>query len=115
MNAGNLGVDMQGWGKFIILQGEAMAVNFGFMLHNMPDESVRTINQRHKILTSVKSLFPKVVTFVKQETITNTFFIQRLCETFKYNTNVFLLVDVACPRDNKERIVVEMFMVHFVR
>nr|AYM54781.1 scarecrow-like protein 21-like transcript variant X2 [Cymbidium ensifolium] len=55
-----------------IRPGEALAVNFAYQLHHMPDESVSTENHRDRILRMVKSLSPKVVTLVEQECNTNT-------------------------------------------
>ncbi|KAL0321076.1 UNVERIFIED_CONTAM: Scarecrow-like protein 13 [Sesamum radiatum] len=68
-----------------VQQGEALAVNFPYVLHHMPDESVSTTNHRDRLLRLVKSLSPKIVTLVEQESNTNT----------------------ACPRDDKQRINAE--------
>lgn len=88
--------------------GEALAVNFPFQLHHMPDESVSTENHRDRILRMVKSLSPKVVTLVEQESNTNTApFVMRFVETLDYYTAIFESIDVALSRDNKERISVE--------
>ncbi|KAG5378328.1 hypothetical protein IGI04_026170 [Brassica rapa subsp. trilocularis] len=46
--------------------GEALGVNFAYMLHHLPDESVSTENHRDRVLRIVKSLSPKVVTLVEQ-------------------------------------------------
>ncbi|XP_077221938.1 scarecrow-like protein 21 [Tasmannia lanceolata] len=91
-----------------VLPGEALAVNFAFQLHHMPDESVSTTNHRDRILRMVKGLSPKVVTLVEQESNTNTtpFFI-RFMETLNYYTAIFESIDVTLPRDSKERISVE--------
>lgn len=88
--------------------GEALAVNFAFMLHHMPDESVSIQNHRDRLLRVVKSLSPKVVTLVEQESNTNTApFCPRFAETFSYFSAVFDSIDVALPREHKERINVE--------
>ncbi|KHG21504.1 Scarecrow-like transcription factor PAT1 [Gossypium arboreum] len=88
--------------------GEALAVNFAFMLHHMPDESVSTENHRDRLLRLVKSLSPKVVTLVEQESNTNTApFFARFLETLNYYTAMFESIDVTLPREHKERIDVE--------
>ncbi|CAL9072738.1 unnamed protein product [Musa hybrid cultivar] len=92
----------------VIRPGEAVAVNFPFQLHHMPDESVSTRNHRDRLLRLVKSLSPKVVTLVEQESNTNTTpFFPRFLETMEYYTAMFESIDVTLPRDNKERISVE--------
>ncbi|CAK9133351.1 unnamed protein product [Ilex paraguariensis] len=91
-----------------IRPGEALAVNFAFMLHHMPDESVSTQNHRDRLLRQVKSLSPKVVTLVEQESNTNTAaFFPRFVETLDYYTAMFESIDVTLPRERKERINVE--------
>ncbi|KAG9443467.1 hypothetical protein H6P81_014807 [Aristolochia fimbriata] len=88
--------------------GEALAVNFPFQLHHMPDESVSTQNHRDRLLRLVKSLSPKVVTLVEQESNTNTApFFPRFVETLSYYSAIFESIDVTLPRENKERISVE--------
>ncbi|KAL5581706.1 hypothetical protein UlMin_014148 [Ulmus minor] len=88
--------------------GEALAVNFAFVLHHMPDESVSTQNHRDRLLRMVKSLSPKVVTLVEQESNTNTAaFFPRFLETLNYYTAMFESIDVTLARDHKERINVE--------
>ncbi|KAH0939931.1 hypothetical protein HID58_007392, partial [Brassica napus] len=73
--------------------GEALAVNFAFVLHHMPDES---------------SLSPKVVTLVEQESNTNTAaFFPRFKETMDYYDAMFESIDVTLPRNHKQRINVE--------
>ncbi|XP_072972459.1 scarecrow-like protein 21 isoform X1 [Typha angustifolia] len=92
----------------VIRPGEALVVNFAFQLHHMPDESVSTENHRDRLIRLVKSLSPKVVTLVEQESNTNTApFFQRFLETLDYYTAIFQSLDVTLPRDNKERINVE--------
>ncbi|KAB1208676.1 Scarecrow-like transcription factor PAT1 [Morella rubra] len=91
-----------------IRPGEALAVNFAFVLHHMPDESVSTQNHRDRLLRLVKSLSPKVVTLVEQESNTNTAaFYPRFLETLNYYTAMFESIDVTLPREHKERINVE--------
>ncbi|KAH7546857.1 hypothetical protein FEM48_Zijuj01G0245400 [Ziziphus jujuba var. spinosa] len=91
-----------------IQPGEALAVNFALMLHHMPDESVSSQNHRDRLLRLVKSLSPKVVTLVEQECNTNTApFFPRVLETLNYYMAVFESIDVAMPRDKRERISVE--------
>ncbi|XP_031394824.1 scarecrow-like transcription factor PAT1 [Punica granatum] len=87
---------------------EALAVNFAFVLHHMPDESVSTLNHRDRLLRMVKGLSPKVVTLVEQESNTNTApFFPRFVETLNYYTAMFESIDVTLPREHKERINVE--------
>ncbi|KAF8105673.1 hypothetical protein N665_0157s0238 [Sinapis alba] len=88
--------------------GEAVAVNFAFVLHHMPDESVSTENHRDQLLRMVKSLSPKVVTLVEQESNTNTAsFFPRFKETMGYYDAMFESIDVTLPRNHKQRINVE--------
>ncbi|GAA0143705.1 hypothetical protein LIER_04321 [Lithospermum erythrorhizon] len=91
-----------------IQSGEALAVNFAFILHHMPDESVSTENHRDRILRLVRSLNPNVVTLVEQESNTNTApFFPRFLETFDYYEAMFESIDVTLPREHKDRINVE--------
>ncbi|PON88465.1 GRAS transcription factor [Trema orientale] len=91
-----------------IRPGEALAVNFAFVLHHMADESVSTQNHRDRLLRLVKSLSPKVVTLVEQESNTNTAaFFPRFIETLNYYTAMFESIDVTLSREHKERINVE--------
>ncbi|KAL6975328.1 hypothetical protein U1Q18_024123 [Sarracenia purpurea var. burkii] len=88
--------------------GEAVAVNFPLQLHHTPDESVDVRNPRDQLLRMVKSLSPKVVTLVEQESNTNTApFLARFVEALDYYSAMFESIDVTMPRDNKERINVE--------
>ncbi|XP_057544722.1 scarecrow-like protein 21 [Amaranthus tricolor] len=89
--------------------GEALVVNFPYMLHHMPDESVSTENHRDRLLWLVKSLSPRVVTVVEQESNTNTPpFLHRFVEMLKYYTAMFESIDVALARNDKKRINAEM-------
>ncbi|XP_022132845.1 scarecrow-like protein 13 [Momordica charantia] len=95
-----------------IRPGEALAVNFPYALHHMPDESVSTQNHRDRLLRLVKSLSPKVVTIVEQESNTNTSpFLSRFIETLDYYTAMFESIDAARPRDDKQRIRAEQHCV----
>ncbi|KAJ8532527.1 hypothetical protein K7X08_012450 [Anisodus acutangulus] len=88
--------------------GEPLAVNFALVLHHMPDENVGTQNHRGRLLRMVKSLSPKIVTLIEQESNTNTTqFFPRFLETLNYYLSVFESIDVALPRDHKQRINVE--------
>ncbi|KDP39030.1 hypothetical protein JCGZ_00787 [Jatropha curcas] len=88
--------------------GEALAVNFPLQLHHTPDESVDVSNPRDGLLRLVKSLNPKVVTLVEQESNTNTTpFLTRFIETLDYYLAMFESIDVTLPRDWKDRIGVE--------
>ncbi|KAJ0790310.1 putative transcription factor GRAS family [Helianthus annuus] len=88
--------------------GESLAVNFAFMLHHMPDESVNPQNHRDRLLRLVKSLSPKVVTLVEQESNVNTApFVHRFQETLNYYTAIFESIDVTLPRNDQQRINVE--------
>lgn len=88
--------------------GEALAVNFAFVLHHMPDESVSIENHRDRVLRLVKRLSPKVVTLVEQESNTNTAaFFPRFLATLDYYTAMFESIDVTLPREHKERINIE--------
>lgn len=89
--------------------GEAVVVNFPLQLHHTPDESVDVRNPRDGLLRMVKSLSPKVVTLVEQESNTNTApFVARFIEALDYYSAMFESIDVALPRDRKERINAEM-------
>jgi len=99
-------------GSVEIRPGEVLAVNFPFVLHHMADESVSTENHRDRLLRLVKSLSPRVVTLVEQESNTNTSpFFYRFLETLDYYTAMFESIDVACPRDDKKRISAEQHCV----
>ncbi|KAE9456534.1 hypothetical protein C3L33_11625, partial [Rhododendron williamsianum] len=82
--------------------GEAVVVNFPLQLHHTPDESVDVTNPRDGLLRMVKSLSPKVVTLVEQESNTNTApFVARFIEALDYYSAMFESIDVALPRDRK--------------
>lgn len=91
-----------------IRHGEALAVNFPLQLHHTADESVDVNNPRDGLLRLVKSLSPKVVTLVEQESNTNTTpFFNRFMETLDYYLAIFESIDVTLSRNSKERINVE--------
>ncbi|GFZ03275.1 SCARECROW-like 13 [Actinidia rufa] len=95
-----------------VQHGEALAVNFPYVLHHMPDESVTTRNHRDRLLRLVKSLSAKVVVLVEQESNTNTApFLPRFKETFDYYSAMFESIDAARPRDDKQRISAEQHCV----
>lgn len=88
--------------------GEALAVNFAFQLHHMPDESVSTVNQRDQLLRMVKSLNPKLAIIVEQDMNTNTApFLPRFAEAYNYYSTVFDSLDATLPRDSQDRVNVE--------
>ncbi|KAL5769304.1 hypothetical protein ACOSP7_015856 [Xanthoceras sorbifolium] len=92
--------------------GETVVVNFPYVLHHMPDESVSTENHRDRLLRLVKSLSPKVVTIVEQESLTNTNpFFHRFRETLDYYTAMFESIDAGSSRDDKRRISAEQHCV----
>ncbi|GLT74880.1 hypothetical protein SLA2020_466450 [Shorea laevis] len=88
--------------------GEALIVNFAFLLHHMPDESVSTINQRDQLLRMVKNLNPKLVTVVEQDVNANTApFFPRFIAAYNYYSVVFESLDATLPRESQDRINVE--------
>ncbi|XP_057532562.1 scarecrow-like protein 1 [Amaranthus tricolor] len=88
--------------------GEALVVNFAFLLHHLPDESVSTVNIRDQLLRMIKSLNPKLVTVVEQDVNTNTTpFLSRFSEVYSYYSAVFESLDATLPRESQERINVE--------
>ncbi|XP_076899295.1 scarecrow-like protein 13 [Bidens hawaiensis] len=111
--AGRSGSDVY-WGNLCVHPGEAIAVNFPYMLHHMPDESVSTTNHRDRLIRLVKRLGPKVVTLLEQESNTNTSsFSRRFEEALDYYAAMFESVDaklprnIVMPRDDKRRISAE--------
>ncbi|XP_071697324.1 scarecrow-like protein 21 [Rutidosis leptorrhynchoides] len=88
--------------------GESLAVNFAFVLHRMSDESVSIRNDRDRVLRLVKSMNPKVVTLVEQESNTNTApFYPRFLEALDYYNAMFESMDITLPREDRGRINVE--------
>lgn len=95
-----------------IRHGEIIAVNFAYQLHHVPDESVSTENHRDRIIRMIKSINPRVVTLVEQESNTNTApFFPRYMETLNYYTAMFESIDVALPRDDRRRMSAEQHCV----
>jgi hypothetical protein len=91
---------------------EVIAVNFAYQLHHVPDECVSMENHRDRIIRMIKSINPRVVTLVEQESNTNTApFFPRYMETLNYYTAMFESIDVALPRDDKWRMSAEQHCV----
>ncbi|XP_010518733.1 PREDICTED: scarecrow-like protein 13 [Tarenaya hassleriana] len=92
--------------------GFAIAVNFPYVLHHMPDESVSVHNHRDRLLQLVRSLSPKLVTLIEQESNTNTSpFLSRFMETLDYYTAMFESIDAGRRREDEERIRAEQHCV----
>jgi hypothetical protein len=88
--------------------GEAVVVNFPFVLHHMPDESVNTWNHRDRLIRMVKSLSPRIVTLIEQESNTNTKpFFPRFIETLDYYAAMFESIAAGSSMDFKQRINAE--------
>ncbi|NMR95878.1 histidinol-phosphate transaminase, partial [Vibrio parahaemolyticus] len=65
-------------------------------------------NHRDRLVRLAKCLSPKIVTLVEQESHTNNLpFFPRFVETMNYYLAIFESIDVALPREHKERINVE--------
>ncbi|XP_021740652.1 scarecrow-like protein 21 [Chenopodium quinoa] len=94
--------------NLVLKSEEALAVNFPFLLHHIPDESVGPQNHRDTLLRLVKSWSPKVVTLVEYELNTNSApFYPRFLETLEYYSAIFESINVTLSKDRKERINVE--------
>ncbi|KAL8171942.1 hypothetical protein V2J09_023746 [Rumex salicifolius] len=88
--------------------GEALIVNFAFLLHHVPDESVSTTNERDWLLRTVKDAGPKLVTVVEQDVNANTApFLQRFSEAYEYYSAVFESLEASFPRESQDRVNVE--------
>jgi hypothetical protein len=88
--------------------GEALIVNFAFLLHHLPDESVSMVNERDQLLRMVKGLRPKLVTLVEQDANTNTTpFLARFREVYDYYSALFDSLDATLPRESPDRMNVE--------
>ncbi|KAK3157427.1 hypothetical protein QOZ80_2AG0122060 [Eleusine coracana subsp. coracana] len=95
-----------------IRRGEVIVVNFAYQLHHVPDESVSMENHRDRIIRMIKSINPRVVTLVEQESNTNTApFFPRYMETLNHYTAMFESIDVALPRDDRRRMSAEQHCV----
>ncbi|KAJ6844110.1 scarecrow-like protein 8 [Iris pallida] len=89
-------------------QGEALAVNFSFVLSKIADESVSPANPRDELLRRVKSLGPKVVTVVEQEVNFNTApFPARFTDACSYYGSLLDSLDALAGRDSADRARVE--------
>ncbi|KAL2316573.1 hypothetical protein Fmac_030449 [Flemingia macrophylla] len=90
--------------NFQVRSGEALAVNFAFMLHQVSE------NHRDRLLRLVRSLSPKVVTLVEHESNTNIVeFYPRFLETLDYYSAMFesMNMNADIPREYKERVYIE--------
>ncbi|KAL7147436.1 hypothetical protein ABFS83_06G107300 [Erythranthe nasuta] len=87
---------------------EALAVNFAFRLHKLPDESVTTENFRDEMLRRVKGLSPTVMTVVEQDMNANTAPLTvRVRETCEHYAALFDSLEATVPRENPNRVRVE--------
>ncbi|KAL1565544.1 Scarecrow-like 8 [Salvia divinorum] len=87
---------------------EALAVNFAFKLHNLPDESVTTENLRDELLRLVKGLSPAVTTVVEQEMNANTAPLAvRVRESCEHYGAVLDSLDATVARGNPDRARIE--------
>ncbi|XWS09877.1 hypothetical protein CRYUN_Cryun39dG0027300 [Craigia yunnanensis] len=88
--------------------GETLAVSFFLQLHHTPDESVDVNNSKDGLLRMVRSLSPKVITLVEQESDTNiTHFLPKFIEILEYYLAIFESIYETLLRDRNERINVE--------
>lgn len=89
-------------------QDEALAVNFAFCLHRLPDESVTTANPRDELLRRVLALGPAVVALSEQNTSANTApFLARFGEARAHYGSLFDSLDASPPKVGVERWRVE--------
>lgn len=87
---------------------EALAVNFAFKLHKMPDESVTTENLRDELLRLVKGLSPTVMTVVEQEMNGNTAPLTvRVREACEHYGALFDSLEATVSRENPGRVRIE--------
>lgn len=94
--------------KLGVEHDEALAVNFAYKLHRIPDESVTTENLRDELLRRVKWLSPTVVTLVEQELNGNTAaFVARVNETCGYYGALLDSLDATVSRDETGRAKIE--------
>jgi hypothetical protein len=89
--------------------GESLFVNFPMMLRCLPDESVDVNNPRDQLLRMVKSLSPKLVTLVEEQSGTNGFtdFLNRFDHTLGYYLALFESIHVRRPRNGRDRLDAE--------
>ncbi|CAO2838781.1 unnamed protein product [Amaranthus hypochondriacus] len=88
--------------------GEAIVVNFAFMLYRVPDESVSIENLRDALLRRVKDLSPRAVTLVEQEMNGNTApFMTRVNESCAYFGALFESLESTLAVDHSDRVRIE--------
>lgn len=88
--------------------GEALAVNFAFVLSRIADESVSPANPRDELLRRVKSLSPQIVTLAEQEINGNTApFATRLSEVCAHYGALLESLDATAARESGERSRIE--------
>lgn len=87
---------------------EALAVNFAFKLHNLPDESVTTENMRDELLRLVKGLSPNVMTVAEQEMNGNTAPLTvRVREACEHYGALLESLEATVPRGSPDRVRIE--------
>ncbi|KAH6770898.1 hypothetical protein C2S52_015701 [Perilla frutescens var. hirtella] len=87
---------------------EALAVNFAFKLHNLPDESVTTENMRDELLRLVKGMSPDVTTVVEQEMNANTAPLTvRVREACEHYGALLDSLEATVSRGNSDRVRIE--------
>lgn len=94
--------------KLGVEPNEALAVNFAFKLHKLPDESVTTENLRDELLRLVKGLAPIVTTMVEQDMNANTAPLTvRVRETCEHYGALFDSLEATVSRGNPDRVRIE--------
>ncbi|KAG8390336.1 hypothetical protein BUALT_Bualt01G0073000 [Buddleja alternifolia] len=97
--------------KLGVESDEALAVNFAFKLHKLPDESVTTENLRDELLRRVKSLSPAVMTVVEQDMNANTApLATRVREACEHYGALFDALEATVSRENPDRVRIEEAM-----
>ncbi|EPS73977.1 hypothetical protein M569_00779, partial [Genlisea aurea] len=87
---------------------EALAVNFAFKLHKLPDESVSVDNIRDELLRRVKSLSPTVVTVVEQELNSNTApLATRVRDSYEYYSALLESLDATIAGEVPDRALID--------
>jgi hypothetical protein len=86
--------------------GESLFVNFPMLLRCLPDESVDVNNPRDRLLRMVKSLSPKLVTLVEEQSGTNriTDFLNRFDYTLDYYLPFFESIRISQARNIRDRL-----------